>query len=74
MKSRITATRCHRSSEQIIYALKRVEGGEKAAEVCRKMGVSEASFYLWKKKFSGKVIPTFSRFPLREAETLLHTV
>ena len=29
-----------------------VEGGDKASEVCRQMGVSEASFYAWKKKFS----------------------
>lgn len=41
------------SNEQIVYALKRVEGGQKASEVCRQMGVSEASFYQWKKKFSG---------------------
>jgi putative transposase len=38
------------SNEQIIYALKRVEGGEKVSEVCREMGVSEASFYTWRKK------------------------
>jgi hypothetical protein len=31
------------TSEQIIYALKRVEGGEKASEVCRQMGVSEGN-------------------------------
>lgn len=41
------------SPEQIIYALKQVESGEKAVEICRKMGVSEATFYNWKKKYGG---------------------
>jgi|TARA_B110000305_G_scaffold100178_1_gene112781 putative transposase len=37
------------SPEQIIYALKQGEGGEKAVEICRKMGVSEATYYNWKR-------------------------
>ena len=41
------------SPEQIIYALKQVEAGEKAVDICRKMGVSEATFYNWKKKYAG---------------------
>ena len=41
------------SKEQVIYTLKRVEGGEKAVEVCRQMGVSEATFYHWKKRYAG---------------------
>ena len=56
------------SNEQIIYALKRVEGGEKASEVCRQMGVSEASFYLWKKKFSGMGVSELSRLRQLEEE------
>jgi len=40
--------------EQVVYALKQVEGGtETVAATCRKMGVSEATFYNWKKKYSG---------------------
>ncbi len=39
------------SPEQIIYALKQVESGERAVDLCRKMGVSEATFYNWKKKY-----------------------
>jgi putative transposase len=35
---------------QIVYALKQAEHGTPAKEVCRKMGVSEATFYQWKKK------------------------
>lgn len=41
------------SEEQIVYALRQAEGGEKATEVCRKMGVSEQTFYTWKRKYAG---------------------
>ena len=39
------------SDEQITYALRQAEGGTPVAEVCGQLGVSEASFYLWKKKY-----------------------
>lgn len=38
------------SPGQIIYALKQFESGEKAVGICRRMGVSEATFYNWKKR------------------------
>ena len=41
------------SNEQIVYALRQVESGDSAAEMCRKMGVSQATFYNWKKRFGG---------------------
>ena len=41
------------SEEQILYTLRQAEGGEKATEVCRKMGVSEQTFYTWKRKYAG---------------------
>lgn len=41
------------SEEQIIYALKQAEGGLPPREVCRQIGVSEATFYAWKKKYGG---------------------
>ena len=37
--------------EQITYALRQVEAGTPAADVCRQLGCSEASFYLWKKRY-----------------------
>ena len=37
--------------EQIAYALREVEGGRPVADVCRQMAISEATFYVWKKKF-----------------------
>src|ERR1700760_4293202 len=36
---------------QIVFALKQSETGVAIAEICRKMGISEATFYNWKKKF-----------------------
>ncbi len=41
------------SEEQIIAALRQAEAGMKVADVCRKMGVSEQSFYRWKAKYAG---------------------
>jgi putative transposase len=41
------------SEEQIIYALKQVDAGRKAGEVCRQLGVSEPTFYAWKRKYGG---------------------
>lgn len=56
------------SNEQIVYALKRVEGGQKASEVCREMGVSEAAFYQWKKKFWGMGVSELARLRQLEEE------
>jgi putative transposase len=39
------------TDEQITYALRQAEGGTPVADVCRQMGVSEASFCVWKKKY-----------------------
>jgi putative transposase len=41
------------SAEQIVYSLRQVESGSAAVEICRKLGVSEQTFYRWKKKYSG---------------------
>jgi putative transposase len=41
------------TEQQIVFALKQAETGVSVQEVCRKMGISEATFYNWKKKFSG---------------------
>ena len=41
------------SEEQIIAALKQYESGEKVADICRKLCVSQASFYTWKKQYAG---------------------
>jgi putative transposase len=38
---------------EIIAALKQYESGEKTADICRKLGISQATFYLWKKQYAG---------------------
>lgn len=38
---------------QIVFVLKQADQGVKVEEICRKMGVSEATFYNWKKKYGG---------------------
>ena len=40
------------SEEQIAYVLRQVEAGSPVADVCRQVGVSEATFYIWKKKYA----------------------
>jgi putative transposase len=41
------------TEQQIVFALKQAETGVPVAEVCRKIGISEATFFNWKRKFSG---------------------
>ena len=41
------------TEEQIAFALKQAELGTPVADVCRKLGVTEQSFYRWKKKYGG---------------------
>ena len=39
------------TEEQITYALRQAEGGTPVADVCRQLGASEATFYVWKKEY-----------------------
>ena len=41
------------TEQQIAFALKQAELGASVDEVCRKMGISDATFYNWKKKYGG---------------------
>jgi putative transposase len=41
------------TSEQVAYAVKQIELGAPVVEVCRKMGVSQATVYKWREKFGG---------------------
>jgi putative transposase len=42
-----------RSEEQILRALYQAGSGERVADICGEHGVSKATFYVWKKKYSG---------------------
>ncbi len=54
------------TNEQIAFALKQAETGTPVNEICRKLGVSELTFYRWKKKFDGLGVAEVRR--LRELE------
>ena len=41
------------TDEQTAYALRQAETGTAPAEICRKLGISEQTFYRWKKKYGG---------------------
>ena len=45
------------SEEQVAYALRLAESGTPVGDVCRQMGIAEATFYLWKKKYGGLGVP-----------------
>lgn len=40
------------SEEQIVYAIRQAESGTPLGDLCRQLGVSEATFYIWKKKYA----------------------
>lgn len=56
------------TEEQIAFALRQAETGTKVAEVCRKMGISDATFYNWKKKYGGLGVSELRRLKQLEEE------
>jgi putative transposase len=56
------------SDEQIIAILKEQEAGRPTAEVCRKHGISDATFYKWKSKYSGLEVSDAKRLKQLEDE------
>jgi transposase-like protein len=56
------------TEEQIIAILKEHEAGMKTADLCRKHGISEASFYNWKAKFGGPELSEAKRLRGLESE------
>ena len=51
--------------EQIIGILREAEAGAKTADLCRKHGISAATFYNWKAKFGGMDVSEAKRTPSR---------
>jgi putative transposase len=41
------------SEEQILRALRQAESGTRVGEICREYGISETTYYIWKKEYSG---------------------
>jgi putative transposase len=56
------------TNEQIAFALRQSEAGTSVEEICRKMGVSEPTFYRWKKQFVGMGVPEIRRLKQLEEE------
>lgn len=61
MKKRFT-------EEQIIGFLREVDGGLSVKDLCRRHGFSEASYYLWRSKFSGMDVADAKRLKSLESE------
>ncbi len=49
------------TEEQMVYALRQAEAGTPVGEVCRKLGISEQTFYRWKKRFAGMGVAELRR-------------
>lgn len=56
------------TEEQIAFALRQAESGTRVEEVCRKFGISQATFYNWKKKYGGLGVSELRRLKQLEAE------
>ncbi len=54
------------TEEQIVAALKKAESGVSVADVCRQTGVTEMTFYRWKRKYAGLGIAELRRLKLLE--------
>ena len=56
------------TEEQIIGILREQDAGAKTAEVCRRHGISSATFYKWKAKYGGLDVPEAKRLRALEEE------
>jgi len=56
------------TEQQISYALKQAETGTPVSEVIRKMGITEQTFYRWKKQYGGMGVGELRRLRLLEEE------
>ena len=56
------------TEEQIIGILREQEAGAKTAELCRRHGISSATFYAWKAKFGGMEVSDAKRLRALEDE------
>jgi putative transposase len=58
------------TEQQIAFALQQAESGTTVGEVCRKMGISEQTFYRWKKRYGGLMPSEVRRLKQLEEENV----
>jgi putative transposase len=58
----------HFTEEQIAFALRQTESGTAVTEIVRKLGISEQTFYRWKKKFAGLGVAELRKLKILEEE------
>jgi putative transposase len=56
------------TESQIIYAIRQVDGGTKVEELCRQLGISQATFYNWRKRYGSMSINELKRLRQLEEE------
>jgi len=56
------------TDEQIAFALRQAEAGASVGEICRQMGVAEATFYRWRKVYAGMGVSEIRRLKQLEEE------
>ena len=56
------------TEEQIAYALRQADSGKTVGEVCREVGVSQNTFYTWRRKYAGMGIAELRRLKQLERE------
>lgn len=56
------------SEEQIIYALRQVDGGRRIAEVCRELEATEQTYHRWKRRYAGMGVTELGRLKKLEDE------
>lgn len=58
------------TEEQVAFALRQAETGTRVEEICRKFGISQATFYNWKRKYGGLGVSELRRLKQLEAENV----
>ena len=56
------------SEEQIVYAIRQADAGTPVGDLCRQLGVSDATFYAWKKKYAHLGVSELRRLRQLEEE------
>jgi putative transposase len=60
--------RARHTEEQIIHALRRAEAGESIKDVVRALGISEQTFYVWKRKYAGLGVSELKKLKQQDDE------